>query len=64
MPAINQLINEIESLPSEYLQEIMDFVGYLKLKHLKNIPETMILSEKSLSKEWDTPEEDEAWADW
>ena len=63
MPAINQLINEIESLPSEYLQEIMDFVGYLKLKHLKNIPETMILSEKSLSKEWDTPEEDEAWAD-
>ena len=63
MPAINQLINEIETLPSEYLQEIMDFVGYLKLKHSKNIPETMILSEKSLSKEWDTPEEDEAWAD-
>ena len=63
MPVINQLIDEIETLPSEYLQEIMDFVGYLKLKHLKNIPETMILSEKSLSKEWDTPEEDEAWAD-
>ena len=62
MIAINQLINEIETLPSEYFQEIMNFVGYLKLKHLQNIPETMILSEKSLSKDWDTPEEDEAWA--
>ena len=63
MIAINQLINEIETLPSESFQEIMDFVAYLKLKHLKNIPETMILSEKSLAKDWDTPEEDEAWAD-
>ena len=62
MIAINQLVREIETLPSEYFQELMDFVGQLKLKHLKNIPETMILSEKSLSKDWDTPEEDEAWA--
>jgi len=62
MTGMNQIINEIETLPSEYFQEIMDFVGYLKLKHLRNIPETMILSEKSLAKDWDTPEEDEAWA--
>ena len=45
------------------LNIITNFVGYLKLKHLKSISETMILSEKSLSKDWDTPEEDEAWAD-
>ena len=63
MTSKQDLIHEIETLPSEYLQEIMYFVGYLKLKHLKNIPETMILSEKSLAKDWDTPEEDEAWAD-
>lgn len=62
MIAINQLMNEIESLPSEYFQEIMDFVGYLKLKQLKNIPETMALSEQSLAKDWNTSEEDEAWA--
>ena len=62
MTAINQLIYEIETLPSEYVQEVMDFVGYLKLKKLKDIPETMILSEKALAKDWDTPEEDEAWA--
>jgi hypothetical protein len=63
MAAINQLIQEIESLPSDCIQEIMDFVRYLKLKQLKNIPETMILSEQSLAKDWNTPEEDEAWAD-
>ena len=61
MIAINQIIDEIETLPSECFQEIIDFIGYIKLKQLKNIPETMILSEKSLAKDWNTPEEDEAW---
>ena len=51
MTAINQIISEIETLPPEYFQEVMNFVGYLKLKHLKSISETMILSEKSLSKD-------------
>jgi len=58
----NQLIREMELLPAEYLQEISDFIGYLKLKNSKNIPESMLFSEKSLAKDWDTPEEDEAWA--
>ena len=30
---------------------------------LKSVPETIILSEKSLAEHWDMPEEDEAWAD-
>jgi len=51
MVAINQLIHEIESLPAEYLQEIMNFVGYLKSKQPNNITETMLLSEKSLAKD-------------
>ena len=58
-----QLIREMEMLPVEYLQEIADFIDFLKSKKSKNIPETMFFSEKSLAKEWDTPEEDEAWAD-
>ena len=62
MTAINQLKYEIKTLPSEYVQEVIDFVGYLKLKKLRAVPETMILSEKVLAKDWDTPEEDEAWA--
>lgn len=62
MIAINQIVEEIETLPTEYLEQIMDFIEYLKMKQLKNIPETMIFSEKSLAKDWNTPEEDEAWA--
>ncbi|MCL1858635.1 MAG: DUF2281 domain-containing protein [Oscillospiraceae bacterium] len=58
----NQLIREVELIPAEYLPEISDFIGYLKSKKLKAIPETMLFSEKSLAKDWDTPEEDEAWA--
>ena len=61
MVAINQLIHEIESLPAEYLEEVMNFVGYLKSKQPNNIPATMLLSEKSLAKDWDTPEECELW---
>jgi hypothetical protein len=46
-----------------YYAEIIDFVEYLKMKHLKTLPETMILSESALAKDWNTPEEDKAWAD-
>jgi len=63
MIALERVVQEIETLPSEYFQEVLDFVGYLKLRQKKSIPETMLLSETSLSKDWDTPEEDEAWAD-
>ena len=62
MLEINQIVREIEFLPSESLQEIADFINYLKFKKTMNIPETMILSENSLAEYWDTPEEDEAWA--
>ena len=58
-----QIIREIESLPVEFYSEIMGFVGYLKYRRLSNVPETMLLSEKSLAESWDTPEEDIAWAD-
>jgi hypothetical protein len=56
------LVREIKKLPSGYQQEIVDFVGYLQSKSAREIPETMRLSESALAKDWDTPEEDEAWA--
>jgi chloramphenicol 3-O-phosphotransferase/mRNA-degrading endonuclease toxin of MazEF toxin-antitoxin module len=56
-----QIIREIESLPTEFYSEILGFVGYLKYRRLSSsAPETMLLSEKSLAESWDTPEEDEA----
>ena len=56
------LLREIETLPAASLDEVVNFVTWIKYRKLSQIPETMLLSETSLSKEWDTPEEDEAWA--
>ena len=61
MTARTQLINEIETLPPKYLLEILGFIEYLKFKRAKNITETMFFAETSLAKDWNTPEEDEAW---
>jgi hypothetical protein len=56
------LLNEIETLPANCIGEVVDFVTWIKYRKLSQIPETMLLSETALSKDWDTPEEDEAWA--
>ena len=55
------LQRELETLPAAYLNEVIDFVAWIKQRKLSHIPETMLLSETALSKDWDTPEEDEAW---
>jgi len=56
------LQKEIETLPADCLGEVIDFVTWIKQRKLQYVPETMLLSEAALSKDWDTPEEDEAWA--
>ena len=70
------LLHEIETLPEQCIGEVVDFVAWIKHRKLSQIPEfpaeaqmgrgsppaTMLLSETALSKDWDTPEEDEAWA--
>ena len=52
---------EIEFFPEPYLEEILDFIHFLKGKASKNGNETMILSESVLARDWLTSEEDEAW---
>ena len=56
------LMKEIETLPATCLDELLDFVAWIKHRRVSQISETMLLSEASLAKDWDTPEEDEAWA--
>ena len=56
------LLREIETLPAASLDEVVNFVAWIKYRKLSQVSETMLLSETSLSKDWDTPEEDEAWA--
>ena len=56
------LLQEIETLPPACVADVIDFVVWIKQRKLLQVPETMLLSEAALSKDWDTPEEDEAWA--
>ncbi|KYK35084.1 MAG: DUF2281 domain-containing protein [Theionarchaea archaeon] len=54
------LLNEIQHVPEPYLDELLDFVQFLKPKTIKRI-DTAIASESSLKKDWLRPEEDEVW---
>jgi hypothetical protein len=56
------LLQEIETFPAHCVGEVVDFVAWIKHRKLSQIPSTMLLSETALSKDWDTHEEDEAWA--
>jgi len=57
-----KLLREVNVLPPAYYSEVLDFIEYLKTKQQPAIPETMLLSESALSRDWDTEEEDSAWA--
>lgn len=55
------LLSEIEQIPEPLLDEILDFVYFLRTKIIKEGMETAIASESSLKKDWLRSEEDEAW---
>ncbi len=55
------LIRELEDLTPTSLQQVLDFVQFLKTRASRERLETALLSESSLQKDWLKPEEDEAW---
>ncbi|MDP2277346.1 MAG: DUF2281 domain-containing protein [Nitrospirota bacterium] len=55
------LLNEIEQVPESVLDEVIDFVHFLKTKIIKEKIDIAIASESSLKKDWLKPEEDKAW---
>ena len=57
------LIKEIEKVPEPLIDEVLDFVNFLKNKIAKDRIETSLASEAVLKKDWLKPEEDEAWQD-
>ncbi|MFN4178743.1 MAG: DUF2281 domain-containing protein [Armatimonadota bacterium] len=57
------IIKEIDELPEDLLQEVLDFVRFLKSQAMKKRLETVILSERVLGRDWLRPEEEEAWRD-
>jgi hypothetical protein len=63
MPNKALVIHEIETLPESYLDEVFDFIRFVKAKSVREGIYTCIASESSLKKDWLCAEEDEAWGD-
>ena len=55
------LLKEIEEMSEPILDEVIDFVQFLKTKTVQEILSITIASESALRKDWLRPEEDEAW---
>lgn len=55
------LLSEFEQVPEFFIDEVLDFVHFLKTKIIKERLATAIASESSLKKDWLKPEEDDAW---
>ena len=55
------VISEIEHVPEPFLDEVLDFIHFLKTKIIRERFDTAIASESSLEKDWLKPEKDEAW---
>lgn len=55
------LLNEIERVPDNLLDELLDFIRFLKLKMIMDDSGILITSESSLAKDWLKQEEDQAW---
>ena len=55
------IVKEIKSLPEPLLNEVIDFIEFLKSKSKAEKLETLDLAESSLKKDWLSPEENLAW---
>jgi hypothetical protein len=60
---IMEIEEQLKRLPPDKLAAVLDFVEYLADKQGASTAfQTMLASEQILAKDWNTPEEDEAWA--
>lgn len=60
---MRELINEeVERLPEPLQREVYDFARFLRLKSEEESFNGLRRSESALREDWDTPEEDAAWA--
>lgn len=46
------IIKELEQVPELLLEEVLDFIRFLKSKHLQEKSEASNLNESSVQKEW------------
>ncbi|HEY3359533.1 MAG TPA: DUF2281 domain-containing protein [Polyangia bacterium] len=62
MTVREQAINEIQRAPEEFVREALDFLRRLLAQATAERMGTARASEATLAKDWETPDEDEAWA--
>ncbi|MDR2546957.1 MAG: DUF2281 domain-containing protein [Lachnospiraceae bacterium] len=55
------LINKIETLPPSFIDEVYQYISFLREFKAKEPNELTLASEQSLAKDWLLPEEDSAW---
>lgn len=61
---IADIEERLRKLPPDKLIVVYDFVSYLTERQAQSEAfQTMLASEEVLRRDWDRPEEDEAWAD-
>ena len=53
---------EVTNLPEPLQREVYDFARFLREKSGDESFNGLLLSESALGKDWNTPEEDAAWA--
>ena len=66
MPSVTleQVEEQIRKLPPDKLAVLAEFVAFLAMRSQPSDEDVaMKLSEDSLRRDWDSPEEDEAWSD-
>lgn len=56
------ILKEVENLPEPLQQEVYNFARSLREKSVDESFSGLLASESVLRKDWDTPEEDAAWA--
>jgi hypothetical protein len=56
------IIKELERLPEPLQREVYDFARFLRERSGDESFDGLLLSESALRKDWETPEEDAAWA--
>jgi len=62
--SIAKIEEQLRRLPEEKLAVVYDFVSYLaEHRPASEALQTMLASEAVLARDWNRPEEDEAWAD-
>lgn len=62
MSTVELVDKELAELPEPLQREVYDFARFLRVRQQDERFDGLLLSESAVAKDWNTPEEDAAWA--